>query len=183
MKTAEGALIPGRECGACTVCCQVPPIDDPALTKPSGVLCVNCISNACSIYERRPRSCRVYYCQWRYLSVLHEDWRPDRSGVLIDARPHIGADGKDSLAMVLMIFADHAVVFDEGFARLVAIWTDRGDEVILSLLVDDCSRGWEAALRPFVAEGVTAGSLQQVKTGIRAAYLDIMRRAQGMKGG
>jgi hypothetical protein len=174
----EGALIPGRECGECTVCCRVPPIEDPALTKPAGVLCQNCIGNTCSIYKSRPQSCRDFFCQWRNLALLDENWRPDLSGVLINSRLQTGADGKESLAMVLMIFADHAVIFDDGFATLVAIWTDRGDEVILNLLFDNCRRGWETALRPFVADGVAAGSLAQVKAGIRNAYTRMQRGIQ-----
>lgn len=183
MKPDAGALIPGRECGECTVCCKVPPIADPALTKPAGVLCPNCIGNRCTIYLDRPQSCRDFFCQWRNLALLDENWRPDRSGVLIQSRLVRDAAGRESLAMVLMVFADHAVVFDDGFATLVAIWTDRGDEVILSLLFGDSRRAWETALRPYVADAVAAGSLAQVKAGIRTAYAQIERRASGGRAG
>ena len=33
------ALVPGRECGECTLCCQVQNIDKPQVQKASGVLC------------------------------------------------------------------------------------------------------------------------------------------------
>jgi hypothetical protein len=74
---------PGRECGTCTVCCYALPIDNEELQKLPGEVCANCTGRGCRIYETRPRTCRGFYCGWWLLPQLDDDWRPDRSGVLI----------------------------------------------------------------------------------------------------
>lgn len=74
-------LVPGRACDGCMVCCIVPAIDDPDLTKMAGVRCRHC-AQGCEIYDARPKSCRDFYCAWRMITSLGPDWRPDRSGVL-----------------------------------------------------------------------------------------------------
>src|SRR5258708_411434 len=75
-------LIPGRDCGGCTVCCRVPTVDKPEIQKLSGALCRHCAATGCTIYEARPPVCRSYYCAWRTVDIFGDDWRPDRSGVL-----------------------------------------------------------------------------------------------------
>jgi hypothetical protein len=171
-------LLPGRECGSCTVCCVVLAIDDPALTKSAGTACQNCTGTGCGIYASRPQTCRDFVCEWRRLALLDEDWRPDLSGVLITGRDLIDDDGQDIEAIVLTIFANHDVIFDKGFATLVAISVDQGREVILSFPAPDYSGTWEIPLRQFVAQGVIAGSLPQVGEGIRFAYARIQFKAK-----
>jgi hypothetical protein len=80
-------LIPGRECGECTVCCTAPTINKPEIQKLSGATCRHCTSlpsggGGCGIYETRPPVCRSFYCAWRTVDIFTEEWRPDRSGVL-----------------------------------------------------------------------------------------------------
>jgi hypothetical protein len=75
-------LIPGRECGDCTVCCVVPSIDKPEIQKISGAACKHCLSGGCGIYETRPNVCRGFFCAWRTVDIFGEAWRPDKSGVL-----------------------------------------------------------------------------------------------------
>ena len=83
---SKDSLVKDRDCGTCTVCCYAPYVDTPELKKPAGVVCTNCTGRSCSIYERRPPVCREYYCGWRYTAQLGDDWRPDRSGVVIGLR-------------------------------------------------------------------------------------------------
>jgi hypothetical protein len=79
----HASLIPGRECGGCTVCCEAPLIDEPELKKLPGVRCAHCRPpEGCAIYETRPYTCRNWYCGWRKMD-LGDEWRPDRSGILI----------------------------------------------------------------------------------------------------
>ena len=86
-------LLPNRECGTCTVCCKVPTIDDPALRKLPGVLCKNCTpEHRCGIYETRPSDCRDFYCVWRMIP-LGDEWRPDRSEILIVMMDGTAPDG------------------------------------------------------------------------------------------
>ena len=54
-------LVPGRECGECTLCCIKPTIDCPELKKLSGVRCENLAkTGGCSIYDKRPQTCRDF---------------------------------------------------------------------------------------------------------------------------
>jgi hypothetical protein len=75
-------LIPGRECGECTVCCVALSIDKPEIQKLSGAACRHCFSGGCAIHETRPPVCRAFYCAWRTVDIFGEAWRPDKSGVL-----------------------------------------------------------------------------------------------------
>ena len=82
-------LIPGRDCGDCTVCCTALNIDKPEIQKKSGLTCKNCVGGGCAIYETRYPVCRGYYCAWRTVDIFDEDWRPDRSGVM----PYVETEG------------------------------------------------------------------------------------------
>ena len=82
-------LIPGRDCGGCTVCCVFPTINKPEIQKQSGARCRHCHETGCAIYDSRPPVCRAYYCAWRTVDIFGEDWRPDRSGVL----PYVETEG------------------------------------------------------------------------------------------
>ena len=83
-QSVEDHLVSGRECGGCTVCCKALKIDVPELKKLAGVLCRHCTGVGCGIYETRPPVCKEWYCGWRRLPDLDDQWRPDRCGVLID---------------------------------------------------------------------------------------------------
>ena len=84
-------LLPDRVCGSCTACCTALKIDDPALQKPAGLACHHLgSSGGCGIYDTRPEPCRAFHCAWRFLPILVDAWRPDRSGVLIGFVDHEG---------------------------------------------------------------------------------------------
>ena len=77
-------LVAGRTCGACTACCKTLKIDAPELKKFAGVLCTHCAAGkGCTIYNARPQVCGEFYCAWRGMAFLGDEWRPDRCGVLI----------------------------------------------------------------------------------------------------
>jgi len=81
-------LVAGRHCGECTVCCITTHIDTAEFQKPPGIRCPHlCAEGGCSIYESRYAACRTYHCGWRYLGFLSDNWRPDRSGVLLAFTP------------------------------------------------------------------------------------------------
>ncbi len=77
-------LVAGRECGECSACCVVLNVDTPEFQKLPGKPCSHLCAQGCAIHETRFPVCRAYHCGWRYLAGLPEDWRPDRSGVLVD---------------------------------------------------------------------------------------------------
>lgn len=105
-------LVPGRACGACTVCCSAIAIDTPELRKVPGVACEHCTAQGCAIYETRFAICRAYHCGWRFFGELGEDWRPDLSGVLISA---VEPDGIEFLML-----GGEGAIRRPGFAQFVA---------------------------------------------------------------
>ena len=59
-------------------------IEDENLTKPADQACSHMIEKGgCKIYSRRPNVCQNWHCAWRFMEQLGEDWRPDRSGILL----------------------------------------------------------------------------------------------------
>jgi len=80
----ESHLVAGRECGECTACCVVLLIDDDDFKKPADQVCSNLMDKGgCKIYTKRPSVCQGWYCAWRFMEQLGDEWRPDRSGVLL----------------------------------------------------------------------------------------------------
>jgi hypothetical protein len=80
----ESHLVPNRECGECTACCVVLLIDDEDFKKPADQVCSNLMEKGgCKIYTKRPSVCQEWYCAWRFMAQLDEEWRPDKSGVLL----------------------------------------------------------------------------------------------------
>ncbi len=84
---------PSRDCGNCTACC------DGWLTgsirgheMSVGVPCHFRGDGGCTIYEERPADpCRGFYCAWRLRgNPFPEQYRPDRLGVIIMAKPWRG---------------------------------------------------------------------------------------------
>ncbi len=91
-QSTKDYLVPGRECGSCTVCCKTLKINVPELKKLAAVLCDHCAAGVgCKIYESRPSVCKEWYCGWRGMGYLSDEWRPDRCGVLIDI---VGGEGE-----------------------------------------------------------------------------------------
>ena len=101
----EAGLVPGRVCGTCNVCCIVPKIDDPELRKLPGQRCQNALPDgACRIYERRPSTCRDFFCGWRQLPWLDERLRPDRSGIFMRlTQDEALAVGPQQLALMVTV--------------------------------------------------------------------------------
>jgi len=73
-----------RSCDGCTLCCKVIGVHE--FGKPKGVWCSHCkIGTGCMIHETRPNVCRAYSCRFLVDQSLDETWRPDRSGLVINA--------------------------------------------------------------------------------------------------
>lgn len=71
-----------RKCGDCTLCCTLTTV--PELGKPTNFQCMHC-AKGCSIYERRPQSCRDFQCAW--LRGEMPQWmRPDKVHVMIERK-------------------------------------------------------------------------------------------------
>lgn len=126
--------IPRPDCGGCTVCCTALPIEAD-FTKPAGVTCQHCTTGGCGIYETRYAICRGFFCGWLLLPGLDENWRPDRSGILIriidrDELPEAYRGGGSG--MHFTILGGEASITRPGFADYVATLVRRDVGVWLS---------------------------------------------------
>lgn len=69
-----------NSCGECTVCCTVPEIKQ--LRKKSHTDCKNLTEKGCSIYKKRPATCKNFECGY-----ISNNWskelRPDLCGVML----------------------------------------------------------------------------------------------------
>lgn len=120
-------LLPDRECGGCVECCRVIPLSLPELSKPTGELCAYCSEGAgCSVHAIRPQTCRIWFCLWRAVD-LSDDWRPDRSGVII--RP----DGVQQGEITLYVVRRSDFLWSQGFLEVVAGWIESGLTLALSV--------------------------------------------------
>lgn len=81
--STNNKLVPNRECGECSVCCISLRIEQNDLKKAADVRCHNLSENGCGIYTERPSVCRNWYCGWRMIPSLGNEWRPDKSQILI----------------------------------------------------------------------------------------------------
>jgi hypothetical protein len=76
-------------CGDCRACCYVKQVE--AIGKPEFTMCNHAEEGkrGCSIYAKRPQSCKDYFCGYRYgLIGDGELLRPDKSGLLFDVAEH-----------------------------------------------------------------------------------------------
>jgi hypothetical protein len=84
------SIVPGRNCGDCSLCCKLIRVD--AFAKPAGTWCTHCApgGDRCKIYHHRPTECRDFYCAWLVSPTLSDDWRPNKSRMVL----RVESDGK-----------------------------------------------------------------------------------------
>lgn len=76
------AIIPGRSCGTCTLCCKLMPVDE--IGKPVGQWCKHCApGRGCTIYENRPGECRSFHCAWLTAADVGPEWQPLKSKMVV----------------------------------------------------------------------------------------------------
>jgi hypothetical protein len=164
-------LVPGRECGACNVCCYALTIDDPELQKPQGYRCKNSRPDkSCAIYEQRPQTCRRFHCGWRRLKWVREGLRPDVSGVLIRLHGEIStATGASTLGIAITLLTD-AAVKAPGLAETVAAAVSARVPVYMNVPGPPGYTASQARINEVLEVAVAAAD--------KAAVLDILRRAR-----
>jgi hypothetical protein len=164
-------LVSGRSCGSCSVCCKALKIDTPELKKLAGVLCPNCARAGCQIYENRPSVCAEYYCGWKILRHLSDNWRPDRCGVLIglvEGDQAIPA-GFRQVALKFDVVDSPSVLSWEPLIRFIGSEIERGHPVFLGTPAPVGYEQRMVFLNHMIAEAVAAHD--------RAAMIDGLTRA------
>ena len=118
-------LVPGRECGGCTVCCTELHIDAPELKKLAGVRCPNLRDDCkCEIYATRPGTCRGFECGWRVMAALGDDWRPDRSGIVLISKTQNNPPGYRPDSGVQIVLLRRDAVHNRELPGAVASWVN-----------------------------------------------------------
>jgi Fe-S-cluster containining protein len=71
-----------RDCGSCTACCTWLIGNAYGHSFGNGRSCKFLCEGDCSVYKARPKTCEGYFCAWAQ-ELIDEDYRPDKSGVLV----------------------------------------------------------------------------------------------------
>jgi hypothetical protein len=115
---------PGKSCGSCTACCSTLAVKE--LNLPNWTRCPHVRSppdahTGCSIYSKRPPSCRIWICGW--LSAEWEDeYRPDRCGVVVDPVPDLVWVGDEEVPVArLWILPGYEDAFMDDPARALVL--------------------------------------------------------------
>jgi hypothetical protein len=96
-----------RRCGECTLCCKLMPVDDIALKKPAGQRCQHQRHTGCSIYAKRPFSCRAWSCRWLACADETRDMRrPDRCHYVVDIMADYVTTSEGQQVPVIQIWGD-----------------------------------------------------------------------------
>ena len=127
-------LVQNRECGACTACCVELVIEDPELVKLPGVKCPHLKrKGGCSIYETRPETCKNWYCMWRYMPLLGDEWRPDQKSVLIKrVFDNIPAGYEGKIALNFEIIGKKSIIHDINFIEVIGGYIVQGFPCFIS---------------------------------------------------
>ncbi|HWZ40457.1 MAG TPA: hypothetical protein VNY08_19365 [Bradyrhizobium sp.] len=86
---SNALVVPGRECGSCSMCCKVYNI--PEINKPAGKWCTHCKpGNGCAIHNALPEQCAEFNCLWRTEASIGPAWKPDQSRMVVTINPFSG---------------------------------------------------------------------------------------------
>ena len=127
-------LVANRECGECNLCCISLLIDCPELTKLPGIACENLKkSGGCSIYTKRPPTCQDWYCQWRYIPQLGDQWRPDLKGIMLsNMLEGVPEEYSHKEAFDFKILKDTSIINDQDFINVLAAFIEQGYACFIS---------------------------------------------------
>jgi hypothetical protein len=86
-KIVESEKQGNRQCGQCTLCCKLIPVEE--INKPKGTWCRFSRSHkGCTLYPKHPLSCKTWSCEW-LKGVLHEDMYPYTTHCVVDPQMEV----------------------------------------------------------------------------------------------
>jgi hypothetical protein len=127
-----------RQCGDCTLCCKLIAVRE--LDKLAGQRCDHQrMGKGCSIYDRRPPSCRFWNCRWLVEDDTAELSRPDRSHYVVDIIPDfvtaVPNDGGPKVPVqVVQVWVDPKYPDAHQDPALRAYLARRGEEGIAAII-------------------------------------------------
>lgn len=129
--SVTGALKP---CGGCSLCCKVLRIN--ALDKAAGQWCSRFRKGVgCSTHATSPVECQRFQCFWTLSETLGEEWRPDRSKLVL------WSDAPGRIIVEVDPAFPNAWRREPYYAALKA-WSDRDRPLKLEVLVRTAGRLW-----------------------------------------
>lgn len=151
-----------RKCGDCQLCCKLMPISE--INKPALSKCPHQrFGVGCSIYNRAPKSCRTWSCQWLVGGDGAETLRrPDRAHYVVDilpdfitTQPHDGSPGRRVPVVQVWLDPAHPTAWRDaalfkflearshnGFAALIR--SGSGKSFVLIPPVMNSENAWQA---------------------------------------
>ncbi|MGL6043519.1 MAG: YkgJ family cysteine cluster protein [Sandaracinobacteroides sp.] len=163
-------LVPGRTCGTCTACCVFLQIESGGIEKPAGVACRHLTEcSGCAIYADRPQVCRSYNCLWRSVDALPEDWRPDRSGILMQL-DDLPAGPDDPFSVLVILIGPPELMLNERFAALAGGFIESGTALHLTYLAEPGRPSLRLLLNPIIGPAITARNLAEVQALLLNCY-------------
>ena len=153
----DDPLPPAKPCGECGMCCKILRIN--VLEKPAGLWCRHFAkSQGCSVHAVAPGECRRFQCYWSISHALGEDWRPDRSKLVIWSN----AEG----SIIVDVDPSHPASWRrEPFHGQLKAWANRDRPAPLEVLI----RVGERMLVLFPEGEVDLGP-QQIEQAIDSGY-------------
>ena len=116
-----------KACGACSLCCKVMAIT--ALEKPAGVWCRHFAKGqGCTIHASLPGECSRFQCYWSISEGLGEEWKPDRSRLVLWSN-------KEGRVIVEVDPAAPAAWRQQPYYGQLKTWCDRRRPLPLQVLV------------------------------------------------
>lgn len=83
---SDARVVPGRECGSCTLCCKVYNVVE--LGKAAGKWCSHCKpGRGCTIHDSLPSECAAFNCLWKTESTMSMQWKPDQAKMVLTLHP------------------------------------------------------------------------------------------------
>jgi hypothetical protein len=83
---SEAKVVPGRECGSCTLCCKVFNVVE--IGKAAGKWCSHCKpGRGCKIHDNLPNECAVFNCLWKTEPTMSMHWKPDQAKMVLTVHP------------------------------------------------------------------------------------------------
>lgn len=152
---------PVRGCGGCTLCCKL--VEAQVLSKKAGELCRHCDNGVgCTIHETRPVDCQEFSCVWLESTVLGEDLRPDRCGVVLEAfhpqktvvamvnegQEGVWKRGNPRLLISQMLMDGYVVWVLEGSARHLLLPQGETEESALKKAEEAWRGAWRLRVTP-----------------------------------
>lgn len=171
-------LVPGRECGSCTVCCTELHINAKEMRKLAGVRCTNLRGDGgCAIYAKRFSVCREFHCGWRMMSGLSDSWRPDRSGIVLIPKTRNNPPGYRAGGGVEIMLLQRCALYNAELPGLIAAWVSARMPLFLTVPSPIGYMARTAFLNEMVSDAVHRKDRAALVRGLEEMADTLQRRA------